>query len=52
MKTFNNISGTPEEQGRQILSLFFPQSWLHKYPNYVDYFLLLQSTVSAETAQK
>lgn len=52
MKTFNNISGTPEEQGRQILSLFFPQSWLHKYPNYIDYFPLLQSTVSAETAQK
>ena len=52
MKTFNNISGTPEEQGRQILSLFFPQSRLHKYPNYIDYFPLLQSTVSAETAQK
>ena len=25
METLNNISGTPEEQGMQILSLFFPQ---------------------------
>jgi hypothetical protein len=32
METLNNISGTPEEQGGQTLSLFFPQDWLQKKP--------------------
>ena len=52
METLNNISGTPEEQGRQILSLFFPQSWLQKNPEYINYFPLLKGTVSLETTQK
>ena len=52
METLNNISGTPEEQGRQILSLFFPQSWLQKNPDYINYFPLLKGTVSLETTQK
>ncbi len=52
METLNNISGTPEEQGRQILSLFFPQPWLQKNPEYINYFPLLKGTVSLETTQK
>jgi pimeloyl-ACP methyl ester carboxylesterase len=52
METLNNISGTPEEQGRQILSLFFPQSWLQKNPEYINDFPLLKGTVSLETTQK
>jgi pimeloyl-ACP methyl ester carboxylesterase len=52
MKTLLGVSGTPEEQARQILSFFFPQSWLRKNPDYVNHFPLLKSTVSLETTQK
>jgi pimeloyl-ACP methyl ester carboxylesterase len=52
MQTLNNISGTPEEQARQVLSLFFPQAWLQKNPDYVNHFPLLKGTLSIETVQK
>lgn len=52
METLNNVSGAPEEQARQILSFFFPQYWLQKYPDYINHFPLLKSTVSPETTQK
>lgn len=52
MKTLSNMSGTPEEQARQILSYFFPQSWLEKNPDYINHFPLLKSTVSPDTTQK
>jgi pimeloyl-ACP methyl ester carboxylesterase len=52
MKTLSNVSGTPEEQARQILSFFFPQPWLQKNPNYINHFPLLKSTVSPEITQK
>ena len=52
MKTLTSVSGTPEEQARQILSFFFPQSWLEKNPDYINHFPLLKSTVSPETTQK
>src|SRR5215210_6398259 len=34
MQTLGGVSGTPEEQARQILSFFFPQSWLSNNPEY------------------
>ena len=49
METLSNVSGTPEEQARQILSYFFPQSWLQKNPDYINYFPLLKGTMSLET---
>ena len=52
MKTLSNVSGTPEEQARQVLSYFFPQSWLEKNPDYINHFPLLKSTVSPDTTQK
>jgi len=52
MQTLGGVSGTPEEQARQILSFFFPQSWLLNNPEYINYFPLLKSTVSVETTQK
>ena len=52
METLSNVSGTPEEQARQILSYFFPQSWLQKYPDYINHFPLLKGTISLETVQK
>jgi pimeloyl-ACP methyl ester carboxylesterase len=52
MQTLSNVSGTPEEQARQILSYFFPQSWLQNNPDYINHFPLLKSTVSPETTQK
>jgi pimeloyl-ACP methyl ester carboxylesterase len=52
IQTLNNVSGTPEEQARKILSFFFPQSWLQKYPDYINHFPLLKGTISLETAQK
>ena len=52
MQTLNNISGTPEEQARQVLSLFFPQVWLQQNPDYVNHFPLLKGTLSLETVQK
>jgi len=52
METFSNVSGTPEEQARQILSYFFPQTWLQKYPDYINHFPLLKGTISLETVQK
>ena len=52
METFKNISDTLEEQGKKTLSLLFPQSWLEKYPDYLNKFPLLKGTVSPETTQK
>ena len=52
MQTLGGVSGTPEEQARQILSFFFPQSWLLNNPEYINYFPLLKSNVSVETTQK
>jgi pimeloyl-ACP methyl ester carboxylesterase len=52
METLNNISGTPEEQARQIVSLFFPESWLQKNSDYVNHFPLLEATIPLETVQK
>jgi len=52
MQTLSNVSGTPEEQVRQILSYFFPQSWLQKNPDYINHFPLLKSKVSLKTTQK
>ncbi|HEX7207965.1 MAG TPA: alpha/beta hydrolase [Nitrososphaeraceae archaeon] len=52
MQTLGGVSGTPEEQARQILSFFFPQSWLSTNPEYINHFPLLKSTVSMETTQK
>ena len=52
METLSNVSGTPEEQARQILSYFFPQTWLQKYPDYINHFPLLKGTISLETVQK
>jgi pimeloyl-ACP methyl ester carboxylesterase len=52
MQTLNNISGTPEEQARQVLSLFFPQAWLQMNPDYVNLFPLLKGILSLETVQK
>lgn len=52
MQTLNNISGTPEEQARQVLSLFFPQAWLQENPDYVNHFPLLKGTLPLETVQK
>lgn len=52
MQTLGGVSGTPEEQARQILSFFFPQSWLTDNPEYINQFPLLKSTVSMETTQK
>jgi pimeloyl-ACP methyl ester carboxylesterase len=52
METLSNVSGTPEEQARQILSYFFPRSWLQKYPDYINHFPLLKGTISLETVQK
>ena len=52
MQTLGGVSGTPEEQARQILSFFFPQSWLSDNPDYINQFPLLKSTVSMETTQK
>jgi pimeloyl-ACP methyl ester carboxylesterase len=52
MLTLGGVSGTPEEQVRQILSFFFPQSWLLNNPEYIHQFPLLKSTVSVETTQK
>ena len=52
MQTLGGVSGTPEEQARQILSFFFPQSWLSNNPDYINQFPLLKSTVSMETTQK
>jgi pimeloyl-ACP methyl ester carboxylesterase len=52
MQTLSEVSGTPEEQARQILSFFFPQSWLSNNPEYINQFPLLKSTVSVETTQK
>jgi pimeloyl-ACP methyl ester carboxylesterase len=52
MQTLGGVSGTPEEQARQILSFFFPQSWLTNNPEYINQFPLLKSTVSMETTQK
>lgn len=52
MQTLGGVSGTPEEQARQILSFFFPQVWLSNNPDYINQFPLLKSTVSTETTQK
>ena len=52
IQTLGGVSGTPEEQARQILSFFFPQSWLSNNPEYINQFPLLKSTVSAKTTQK
>lgn len=52
VQTLNNISGTPEEQARQVLSYFFPQAWLQENPDYVNHFPLLKGTVSPETVKK
>ncbi|HJR47143.1 MAG TPA: alpha/beta hydrolase, partial [Nitrososphaeraceae archaeon] len=52
MQTLGGVSGTPEEQARQILSFFFPQSWLTNNPEYINQFPLLKSTVSMETTQR
>ena len=52
MQTLGGVSGTPEEQARQILSFFSPQSWLLNNPEYINYFPLLKRTVSVETTQK
>lgn len=52
MQTLGGVSGTPEEQARQILSFFFPQSWLTNNPEYINQFPLLKSTASMETTQK
>lgn len=52
MQTLGGVSGSPEEQARQILSFFFPHSWLLKNPEYINHFPLLKSTVSVETTQK
>lgn len=52
MQTLGGVSGTPEEQARQILSFFFPQVWLLDNPDYINQFPLLKSTVSMETTQK
>jgi hypothetical protein len=52
MESLNNISGIPEEQARQVLSLFFPQAWLQKNPDYVNHFPLLKGILSLETVQK
>jgi len=52
MQTLGGVSGTPEEQARQILSFFFPSPWLLDNPNFRNQFPLLKSTVSIETTQK
>jgi pimeloyl-ACP methyl ester carboxylesterase len=52
MQTLGGVSGTVEEQANQILSFFFPSSWLLDNPNYINHFPLLKSTVSIETTQK
>lgn len=52
MQTLGGVAGTPEEQARQILSFFFPSSWLLDNPEYINHFPLLKSTVSIETTQK
>ncbi len=52
MQTLGGVSGTPQEQAKQILSFFFPQSWLANNPEYINQFPLLKSTVSMETTQK
>jgi len=52
MQTLGGVSGTPQEQAKQILSFFFPQSWLSKNSEYINQFPLLKSTVSMETTQK
>jgi pimeloyl-ACP methyl ester carboxylesterase len=52
MQTLGGVSGTVEEQAKQILSFFFPSSWLLDNPNYINHFPLLKSTVSIETTQK
>jgi pimeloyl-ACP methyl ester carboxylesterase len=52
MKTLLGVSGTPDEQAKQVLSFFFPREWLGKNPDYINHFPLLKSTVSAETTQK
>jgi pimeloyl-ACP methyl ester carboxylesterase len=52
MQTLGGVSGSPEEQAKQILSFFFPQSWLTNNPEYINQFPLLKSTVSIETTQK
>ncbi len=52
METLSKVSGTPEEQARQILSFFFPQSWLQENPDIINQFPLLKSSVSAESTQK
>ena len=52
MRTLGGVSGTPEEQAKQILSFFFPQSWLTNNPEYINHFPLLKSTVSMETTQR
>ncbi|CAN5842487.1 alpha/beta hydrolase [soil metagenome] len=52
MQTLGGVSGTPEEQSRQILSFFFPQPWLLNNSDYINHFPLLKSTVSVETTQK
>ena len=44
MQTLGGVSGTPEEQARQILSFFFPSSWLLDNPDYINHFPLLKST--------
>src|SRR5918998_3123895 len=52
MQTLGGVSGSPEEQAKQILSFFFPHSWLLDNPEYINHFPLLKSTVSVETTQK
>lgn len=52
MQTLSNVSGSPEEQARQILSFFFPESWLQEHPDYINYFPLLKGIISLETGQK
>ena len=48
MQTLGGVSGTPEEQARQILSFFFPSSSLLDNPDYINHFPLLKSTVSTK----
>lgn len=52
MQTLGGVSGTPEEQARQILSFFFPRQWLANNVEYINQFPLLKSTVSTETTQR
>ncbi|VFJ14894.1 hypothetical protein [Candidatus Nitrosocosmicus franklandus] len=52
MQTLVGVSGTPEDQARQILSFFFTRLWLTKNTEYINQFPLLKSTISIETTQK